>query len=383
HSAVWACLRLRADLISTFPVDVFRRIAGAQVQCPKSPVLVNPAGRDLSRGDTGIVEWLYSSQVDLDRAGNAIGLITARDGLGLPSRIELAAASECSVQVRGGKIWKYRIGGTLYDPGEVWHERAFTVPGLWVGLSPVAYAAWAIGEYLSVQQFAVNWFSGGAVPRSHLKNTAKTINPAEALVVKEAWRAAITVGEPWVHGSDWDYEMIGAAEASQDWLEAKKYSITDIGRFFGVPADMIDSAPTGATRQMTYANISQRNLQLLIMNLGPALIRREAALTGITPRPRYVKFSTDALLRLDPAARAAAIQTQIDSRTLDPNEARELENRPPLTEAQIELFARLFPAPGQVAAPGDAAGSPSDGQGIQDQGEIEPGPTVPAIGSGS
>ncbi len=27
-SAVWACLRLRADLISSFPVDVFRTVDG-------------------------------------------------------------------------------------------------------------------------------------------------------------------------------------------------------------------------------------------------------------------------------------------------------------------------------------------------------------------
>lgn len=379
HSAVWACLRLRAGLISTFPVDVFRRIGGVQVECPKGPVLTNPAGRDMSRGDTGIVEWLYSSQMDLDRAGNAIGRITARDGFGLPSRIELAASADTAVLVRAGVIWKYRIGGTLYDPADIWHERAYTVPGLWVGLSPVAYAAWAVGEYLSVQQFATNWFAGGAVPRARLENTAKTINPAEAAIVKEAWRASIAAGEPFVHGNDWDYNMIQAQEASLDWIEAKKFSITDIARFFDTPADMIDSAPTGATRQMTYANISQRNLQLLTMNLGPAIIRREAALTGITPAPRYVKFNTDALLRLDPATRATAIKTQIDSRTLTPDEARELENRPPLTETQIELFLRLFPPPGSGAAGPDADAVPANDQGIQDQGEIQPGDTVPAL----
>jgi phage portal protein BeeE len=41
HSAVWACLRLRADLVSTMPVDVFRRVNGVQVEVPKPPVLIN------------------------------------------------------------------------------------------------------------------------------------------------------------------------------------------------------------------------------------------------------------------------------------------------------------------------------------------------------
>lgn len=44
HSAVWACLRLRADLISTMPVDVFRRSGGVQVEVTKPSLLVTPDG---------------------------------------------------------------------------------------------------------------------------------------------------------------------------------------------------------------------------------------------------------------------------------------------------------------------------------------------------
>ena len=85
HSAVWACLRLRADLVSTMPVDVYRRVAGVQVEVPTPPVLVTPGGERV-----GIQEWLYSSQFDLDRGGNCFGLITAKDGLGFPARIDLS-----------------------------------------------------------------------------------------------------------------------------------------------------------------------------------------------------------------------------------------------------------------------------------------------------
>jgi hypothetical protein len=63
HSAVWACLRLRANLISTMPVDAFRRAAGVQIEVTKPPVLVIPGGERV-----GIMEWLYSTQFDLDRA---------------------------------------------------------------------------------------------------------------------------------------------------------------------------------------------------------------------------------------------------------------------------------------------------------------------------
>lgn len=385
HSAVWACLRIRADLISTFPLDVYRRVNGVQIACPPPPVLVNPEGKPVNTGNALMPEFMYSTQVDLDRIGNTIGVITKTDGFGNPSRIELAPATSTQVIVKNGKINKYRIDGTLYDPSIIWHEKAYTLPGLHVGLSPIMYAAWSIGEYLSVQEFATDWFSGGAVPRSRLKNTQKTLNEVEAAVVKESWKASVAAGEPFVHGADWEYDFIQAQSASNDWLEAKKYSITDVARFLGVPSDLIDSAPTGATRQMTYANITQRNLQLLVMNLGPAIIRRESALSGILVQPRYVKLNTDSLLRLDPLTRAQAIETAIQSRTLAPSEARELENRAPFTDKQLAEFDRLFGVkyatgvPAIYAPSKEQALSPAEPPGDSSQPELEPSPELPAI----
>jgi HK97 family phage portal protein len=343
HSAVWAALRLRANLISTMPVDLYRRIDGAQVEVPKPPVLVNPGGDSVD-----IQEWLYSTQFDLDRAGNAVGLITARDGLGFPARIELQPISETTVRTKGGKITKYRIGGVEYDPQEIWHEKQYTVAGLPVGLSPVAYAAWTIGEYLSIQQFALDWFGNGGIPAAHLKNTAKTMEDAEARVIKERFKTSTQNGDLFVTGADWDYNPLQAEQAGSNWLEAKGFSIGDIARFFDVPGDLVDAVTTSGN--VTYARIDQRNLQFLIMHLQPAIARREAALSRLTPRPRYVKLNTDVLLRMDSQARALALKTQIDARYLTPNEARELEDRPPLTDAQLTEFVQVFgnpkPAPG-------------------------------------
>src|SRR5258707_14923849 len=74
HSAVWACLRLRADLMSTIPVDLSRRVAGIQAECPKPPVLLAPGGPRIDWGG-----WVYSRQVALDQGGNAIGIPRATE----------------------------------------------------------------------------------------------------------------------------------------------------------------------------------------------------------------------------------------------------------------------------------------------------------------
>jgi HK97 family phage portal protein len=359
HSAVWACLRLRADLVSSMPVDVYRRVQGIQVEVPAPPVLVTPGGIAV-----GIREWMYSTQVDLDRSGNCFGLITERsgvmgpDGRGVPARIDLLSLSDVVVRANGAQITKFVVAGTEYDPWDVWHEKQYTVAGLPLGLSPVAYAAWTIEESLNAQQFAREWFAGGAIPMAELTNTAKTIDAKQARIAREAFNAAVSTGDLFVHGSDWEYKPIQAVASQSAFIEARQYGTADIARFFGCPGDMIDAAASGSS--VTYANITQRNLQFLIMHLGPAVARREDAFSRfLVSNPRYVKLNSDSLLRMDPAARAAMFATQINSRTLTPSEARAYEERAPLTEEQYAEFDRLFgsrnPPPATTPTPPGAS----------------------------
>lgn len=340
NSAVWACLRLRADLMSTFPCDVFRQVSrDLKVEVPKPPILVEPGGAMWDYQD-----WMYASDVDLNRAGNSIGLITERDGMGNPSRIDLAALSDVSVMERKEtNELRYRIRGIEYTPEQVWHERQYVVSGCALGLSPVAYAAWVLSEHQSIQEFATDWFGRGSVPAAHLKNNARIIESKPAAEIKQRFRDSVNVGDPFVTGSDWEYKPLQAEAMGMEWLEDRKYGVTDIARFFGCPSDLIDAAVSGSS--VTYANITNRNLQFLIMQMGPAVARREKNLTKLLPKPRFVKLNTNALLRMDPKTRAEAVKLRIESRTLTPSEARELEDQPPLTGAQIDEFNTLFGVP--------------------------------------
>ena len=345
HSAAWACLRLRADLISTMPVKVYRDVDGTPVKLPAPPVLVKPSTR--------IMEWLYSSQFDLDSCGNAFGIITARDGAGRPAQITLVNADDVTVIVKDGVV-TYRIGGTTYTANEVWHERQFTVPGMVVGLSPIAYAAMTLQRYLSAAEFTVDWFGNSTVPGGHLKNTARTLKRQEAAKVKAAFKASVEAGDVWVSGSDWEYNMLAAKANEAQFLETMDGSAHDVCRFLGVPGDMVDLGVNGSS--ITYANITQRNLQFLITNLGPAIARREDAFSAdLLAAPRYVKFNAGALLRMDLKSRYEAHAIGITTRFLAPSEARGFEELPPFTPEQEAEFTRL-PLPGSPQTPNQNPG---------------------------
>lgn len=335
HSAVWASVRVRADLISSMPVDVYRKTSFGNVLVPTPPILRDPSGSQID-----ITEWLYNTQVDLDTVGNTFGIITERDGQNLPKRIDLVPREEVTVRVRDGEV-SYLIGGESFTRSEIWHERQYTMSGLAVGLSPIAHAALSIQQSQSAQEFAANWFAGGAIPAATLKHEQQKVDPADADAVKARFRLAVENNDIFVVGKDWDYKIIEAQGNQASFLETSKATDIDIARFMGVPADVIDAERSGSA--ITYANVVQAHLRLLIINIGAPVTRREKALSRLVPTPRFVKLNSDALLRMDPETASKVLGQKIRDRMLAPSEARELDDRPPFTDEQLAEFQTLFP----------------------------------------
>lgn len=345
HSAVWAALRLRANLISTLPVDVFRTVQGVQVEVPGSSFFETPAGPE-----SFLDEWLWATQFDLDRYGLTAGVITERDGAGMPSRIDLVSAASVTLRGSGSVLEEVRIGaaqgpgaGESFSGarlGDVYLEHQYRPAGALVGLCPIAAAAWTIGGYLSAQQFGLDYFGSNAFPSGVLRNTQMQIPAAaDVTAVKRRFKTAVQDRDIFVTGMDWEWTPADAPAAAEAFLASKAASVVEVARYLDVPADMIDGAVSG--QSVTYANITQRNVQLLVTSLGPAVIRRERRLSRLLPRPRFVKLNTDAILRMDPETRARVLNDGIKAFRLTPDEARALDNRQPLTEADYVQFERL------------------------------------------
>lgn len=365
NSAVWAAIRMRADLISTLPWRVYTSLS---LPDAKVPYKLDASPTPLMSG-LEFMEFLYSSQVELDRTGNAVGIIEKWDErTRTPADIQLVPSSSVTIQAKGNLITNYNINGTDYDPKFIWHEKQYTVAGLPIGLSPVTYAAYTLGQYNSIQEFATEFFTSGQGPRASLQNTQKKINDKEAAIVAESWRASQSMDEPFIHGNDWEYKLVSVQGASNDWIEGAKLNSVDVARFFNVPADLIDAVISGGSH-INYSNIVQRNLQFLVMHLGPTITRREMKLTDMLPRPRFFEFDTDYLMRMDPVTRANWVKTQIDARAITVTEARAVFGRDPAnSEDYIEYFkAGLVHGKASAMLPGD----PEDPNGPQGQAVID------------
>lgn len=345
--AVWAAVRLRANIISSLPVQVFRDGPdGRPVRVP------TPGPLDRPSVDFDITSWLSASQLSLDLRGNAYGRILAREPrTNLPTQVELVHPDDVQVDVGRDGFIRYRFGGREVDSLDVWHERQNEAPGSVVGMSPISAAARSLGVNLSAADYGAEFYTD-ALTASGLLSSDAPIDEVQARIAKARVRAAQQGREPLVLGGNWTYKPLTVAPAEAMFLDVLRFGAEDAARLFDVPGEFI-GAPAGGS-SLTYANREQRMQDLLALRLGPAIARRERALSRFTVRGQYVKLNTGSLLRADLMTRYNSYKLGMSSGFLAEDEARAFEDREPLTDEQIARLKDLGVL-GKPAAPAAAA----------------------------
>lgn len=359
-SAWWAGLRLRANLEAALPLDVYMRASdGSAVEMTKPDLLEQPMPDSLD-GAHGmdIAEHMGASRFDLQRYGNSVGIIRAWSAYATPLAIELAPMSEVSAIVCGTQVRRWRICGEEYPPSAIWHERENIVGGWPIGLNALAYSAWMMSGYLSAQEFVSDWFFNGAAPAGVLKNTIdEDLSPAAIEKAKAQFKLAVAGRDVFVSGAEWEWTPAAMDAQSAGFLEQQQASAIDTARYLDIPGDMIDAPSSGSS--ITYGNITQRNLQLLIMNVGPGLRRRERYWSRYgLPARRYMRFNTRAFLRLDPQTQTQLLLSEVGAGMITPTEYRALQERQPYTAEQLDELRQFGIIGGQPAAvPAGGAGA--------------------------
>jgi len=321
-SAVWACVRLLADCVSTLPLHAFRD--GSREPLDPPPTLLARPSADLEE----MPEWLWAGLASALLRGNAFGLIVARAGASQrPAQVELLHPDRVSVATMADRSTQWRLDGRRIDKTDLWHLRGYPFPGNPLGLSPIGYAAEAIGVGLAAQQYGAGFFGDNATPAGVLTSDQR-LTRQQASETSEMWRAAHKgKRKTAVFGSGIKFQAISIAPEESQFLESQKFTVTQVCRVFGVPPEMVASEAGGS---LTYANVEQRDLSLLKYAVAPWLTRFERKLTRAMPRGTFCKFNAAALLRTDLKSRYESYAIGLDKGFLTLDEVRELEDREPL-----------------------------------------------------
>jgi HK97 family phage portal protein len=322
-SAVWACVRLLADAVSTLPLDVYRR--GDRKPLDELPPLLRTPAAGLS-----LNEWLYAIMVSLLLRGNAYGIVTGRSGSTLlPAQVDLAHPDRLGVTVLADGRVQYRLNGKELDPADVWHVRAYAFPGTVLGLSPVEYARQTIGLGLAAEKFGAQWLGDGSVP-SGVIYADRDPKKEGADHLKAEWvKARRNNREPAVlHGAR--FEPISVRPEESQFLGTLDNNRNAIAGIFGVPPEMIAGTTAGP---LAYTSPEMRSLDLLTYTVRGWLVRLESAISALLPSTQYARFNAAAMVRVDLKSRYEAHEIALRAGFLTINEVRELEDRGPLPGA--------------------------------------------------
>lgn len=332
-SAVWSCVRLIAETISTLPLQIYERTADGRRAASNHP-LYDIIHTQPNADTTATVFW-EAMIVAMLMGGNAISepkyigqKLIALNFLN-PCRLS------CS-KVNGKRVYRYtNQDGTqrTLTEKEVFRIPGFTMDGDW-GVSSVVYGSGVFGSALAAANASNSTFEKGLMPTVAFSLPGK-LNPKDRDDFRDMVKrisGALNAGESPVLENGLVGAPLGINPVDAQLLESRNFSVEEICRWFRVPPWMV-----GHTSNTTSfgTGIEQQMIAFLTFTLRPWLTRIEQAinkdlLSASDKTKFYAEFSVEGLLRADSAGRAAFYKIMVDGGIFKRDEVRQKENMPPV-----------------------------------------------------
>jgi len=329
---VFAASRIIAGTVSTLPLKGYRKLGE-----DRQPLKVLPALFEQLQATGQLVPWLHRLCVSLVIRGNAYGLVTARDALQMPTRIDWLNPSDVQEDTRRSSpattAWLWR--GREVPLGDLVHIPWFTVPGQAVALSPIGAFATTINTGLYAQEYGSDWFEGGGFPPGSFQNTEQpVVDTRQAEEIKARLVAAIRSRQPIVFGKDWKYSPITVPPNEAQFIETMQLSATQIANIYGLPPEKLGGQRGNS---LTYTTVELNQLEL-VLSIREWVVVLEHAFAALLPPEQYVRFSVDAIVRADLKSRWEVYSVALDKGVFNRDEVRAFEDLPPLPNGEGQAY---------------------------------------------
>lgn len=335
-AAVFACVRILAETLGSLSLHVYRRLpGGGKERFPAHPLyqlLHNAPNEEMTS-----TEWRECQMGAKALRGNGYSRIEFR-GDGRPGAIWPLHPDRTRV-VRDLRTKELRYeysdeNGRLvtYRHGEVIHERSFGGNGI-IGYSPIRQAAEAVGISLAAEEHGARFFSNGATLGGILEHPAQLTDPAYDRL-KKSFAAnqgsVINSHKPLILEEGMKWHDVPLNHEQAQFLETRKFQVTEIARIFRVPPHMIADL-----EKATFSNIEHQAIEFVTHTMLPWVVRAEqrfnqTLLLPAEQKDLFCEFSLETLLRGDIKSRFEAYQIMRRNGALNANEWREKENLNPI-----------------------------------------------------
>jgi HK97 family phage portal protein len=344
-SAVWAAVQLKSKTLASLDMHFYRMSQTGRQELRDHPLAVLFSGK-INRYQTR-VEFFETVGLNLYLTGNAYCII-GKTGNRITSLLPIMSSQvEVELLSDGSIVYKYTDGEDvrIYAEESIWHLKLF---GNGVqGLSPLQYAANAIGISISGEEWASNIVGNGGKPTGVLMfDKILTKEQREQLAAKfkglrEGSQDALMVLE-----AGMKYEQISLSPQDVQLLEARRFQVEDIARFFDVPSVMINDT-SGST--VWGSGIQQIIEGWYKLSFRPELERIETSIMAklVQPSERAtmsVEFNFEELLRTDFQTRVETGARAVNAGLMTRNEWRKREWLPEVEGAdELTVQVNLLP----------------------------------------
>lgn len=332
-TAVYACVRVLCESVSSLPFVLYREADDGAKKAVKTHWLyrlfaVRP--NDFQNP----MEFREMMQQHCGLRGNAFARIVS-DASGIVTDLIPIHPDRVTIEMLGDTNWRYIVRNadqtsTTLTRGQVFHLKCMSPDGI-VGMNPIAAARDAIATGLSAQDYGMRYFQNDATPGGWIEYPGQFKDDSQKRVFREEWQrqqSGRNRHKTAILEFGMKYHPIEVSNDDAQFIETRKFSVSEIARLFRIPPHMI-----GDLEKATFSNIEQQSLEFVIHCLTPWLVRWEEAIRYAFLEPEdglNVEFPTRALLRGDAAARATYYHNGILDGWMVRNEARVFEGLNPI-----------------------------------------------------
>jgi len=328
--AVYACVRLISDSISTLPVDTYIRV-GAE----RKAFRPRPTWLDLP--ETGVTRTEHFQQVlvSLLLNGNSFTRIL-RDDQGIVGLVVLnPELVECSRdQATRRPIFVYDNRDVI-SADDMIHITEMRLPGELRGRSKIDLIKENLGLAKALEEFAARFFGQGSAASGIIEFPGNlTREQAKDLVngFEEGHKGLRRSHRPGILFGGAKFTKTTVDNDSAQFLESRRFAIEEIGRIFRCPPSMLGVTTAGA---MSYASVEQNGIHFVQHTLRPYISKIEDGYQKLLDSRAFLKFNVDGLLRGDQASRYAAFSTGLQSGFLSINDIHRIEDMPPVEGGEV------------------------------------------------
>lgn len=336
-SAVWACVRLLSESISTLPLKIYVR----QPDGSRKAATDHPAYSILCRRPNSEMtpsRFMLMVVASICLRGNAFiekKFIASR----LVSLVPLLPQNMVVKRLATGALeYTYTENGNerVIPVKNIMHIRGFGLDGV-CGMMPMKTGRDVIGSAMAVEESAAKIFEQG-LQSSGFLSSDKALDDAQREKLR-GYMAAFTgsknAGKIMVLEGGLKYQGVTMNPEDAQMLESRAFSIEEICRWFRVPPFMVGHT----TKQSSWASsLEGMNLQFLTHTLRPLLVNIEQEIGRClldSDDEVFAEFSVEGLLRADSAGRAAYYTSALQNGWMSRNDVRRLENMPPIEGGDI------------------------------------------------